>query len=184
VPVLGFSALQLSPDRDPLAPHAQAPRPQDENLATLARRGLLRGLPPSLLDRPPRIAADDATSRAALGYLHGNCGHCHNEGALGGVELSLAQKAAASRESAELALASLVGHASRFRPRDAAAVQRVVPGRPESSVLVARLKTTNPSARMPPLGVQVADREGIGLLERWIREALSPTRTTSLEKKP
>src|SRR5690606_542158 len=26
-PVLGFSALQLSPDRDPLAPHAESPRP-------------------------------------------------------------------------------------------------------------------------------------------------------------
>jgi mono/diheme cytochrome c family protein len=176
VPVLGFSALQLSPDRDPLAPHAQAPRPGHENLSTLAQRGLLRDLPAALLEKPPRIAAADATARAALGYLHGNCGHCHNDGALGGVELSLAQKAAAPRESAELALASLVGHASRFRPREAAAVQRVVPGHPESSVLVARLKTTNPSARMPPLGVQVADREGIGLVERWIREVLPSTR--------
>jgi mono/diheme cytochrome c family protein len=181
VPVLGFSALQLSPDRDPLAPHARPPRPQDENLATLARRGLLRGLPSALLEKPPRIAAGDATSRAALGYLHGNCGHCHNDGALGGVELSLAQKAASPGESAERALASLVGHASRFRPREAAAVQRVVPGDPESSVLVARVKSTNPSARMPPLGVQVADREGIGLLERWVREVLPPTRTNPLE---
>src|SRR5512139_1057368 len=39
VPVLGFSALQLSPDRDPLAPHAEAPRAEREDLATLARRG-------------------------------------------------------------------------------------------------------------------------------------------------
>ena len=36
VPVLGFSALQLSPDRDPLAPHAESDRAERES--ALARR--------------------------------------------------------------------------------------------------------------------------------------------------
>ncbi len=53
VPVLGFSALQLSPDRDPLAPHAEGS--VDTNLTTLTARGLLRNLPPDL--QAPRIAA-------------------------------------------------------------------------------------------------------------------------------
>ncbi|MGZ8256119.1 MAG: hypothetical protein ACXWVT_14790, partial [Burkholderiaceae bacterium] len=88
VPVLGFSALQLSTDRDPLAPHAERPRPGQLDLRSLAARGLLRGLPAELLATPPRIEASSPTARAALGYLHGNCGHCHNAaGALTGLEL-------------------------------------------------------------------------------------------------
>ncbi len=73
--VLGFSALQLSPDRDPGALHADA---GGVDLTYLVEKGLITGLPKSLLDKAPRIAAASPTERAALGYLHGNCGHCHN----------------------------------------------------------------------------------------------------------
>ncbi|QVM88477.1 hypothetical protein I0D68_07910 [Pseudomonas lalucatii] len=45
VPVLGFSALQLSPDRDGLAPHGQAVEADPVNLEGLLTRGLLRDLP-------------------------------------------------------------------------------------------------------------------------------------------
>ena len=90
VPVLGFSALQLSSDRDPLAPHADARTSID--LAGLVARGLIRNLPPSLLSTPPRIEANSPAERAALGYLHGNCAHCHNDnGAPAPVDLTLAQ---------------------------------------------------------------------------------------------
>jgi hypothetical protein len=37
-------------------------------------------------------------------------------------------------------------------------------------MLVLRLRSTSPLARMPPLGVQVVDDEGVGLVERWIAE--------------
>ena len=169
VPVLGFSALQLSPDRDPLAPHADPARPQMTDLQTLAARGWLRNLPPALLASPPRIQAASATARAALGYLHGNCGHCHNAaGALSGVELVLAQQADANARSAEQTIASLLGHSSRFRPNGAASAQRVAMGHDGDSVLMLRMKSTNPLARMPPLGVQVIDQEGVALIERWI----------------
>ncbi len=85
VPVLGFSALQLSPDRDPLAPHAEPARNDHANLSNLVASGRLRNLPRRYVEQPPRIAAASPTERAALGYLHGNCGHCHNDaGALTG----------------------------------------------------------------------------------------------------
>jgi hypothetical protein len=174
-PVLGFSALQLSPDRDPLAPHAETTSPALADLRSLAASGVIRNLPQKLLNSPPRIAAASPTARAALGYLHGNCGHCHNDvGALASVDLSLAQRAAAPGESAERTLKSLLGHSSRFRAHDGKATQRLVAGSNEESVLAVRMKTGNPMARMPPLGVQVADQEGIALIERWIRTA-TPT---------
>jgi HAD superfamily hydrolase (TIGR01509 family) len=69
-PVLGFSALQLSPDRDPLAPHADAKTAQFADLKSLAARGVIRNLPRALLETPPRIAAASPTARAALSRLH------------------------------------------------------------------------------------------------------------------
>ena len=169
VPVLGFSALQLSPDRDPLAPHADPARPGMTDLRSLAARGWLRNLPQEFLASPPRIQGASATARAALGYLHGNCGHCHNAaGALTGVELVLAQQADANARSAEQTIASLLGHSSRFRPNGTASAQRVATGHDGDSVLTLRMKSTNPLARMPPLGVQVIDQEGVALIERWI----------------
>jgi len=172
-PVLGFSALQLSPERDPLAPHADPKTTQLADLKSLAARGVIRNLPQALLDAPPRGAAGSPTARAALGYLHGNCGHCHNDsGALASVELSLQQQAAAPKESAERTLKSLLGHSSRFRPHDGSQSKRLVAGNDADSVLVVRMKTSNPMARMPPLGVQVADSEAIALIERWIKTDL------------
>lgn len=175
VPVLGFTALQLSPERDPLAPHADPKRPGQLDLRSLVARGLLRGLPAEVLATPPRVEAASPTARAALGYLHGNCGHCHNAaGALTGLELVLAQQVARDARSTEKTLQSLLGHSSRFRPQGAEATQRIATGH-GSSVLTLRMKTDNPLARMPPLGVQVVDTEGVALIERWIAGDLHTT---------
>jgi hypothetical protein len=181
VPVLGFSALQLSPDRDPLAPHAQPPRAGTVDLRTLAASGVLRNLPPSLLDAPPRVRASTPTARAALGYLHGNCGHCHNAaGALTGLQLVLAQQADQASRSADTVIASLLGHSSRFRPHGSDASQRVARA-DGTSVLTFRMKTDNVHARMPPLGVRVVDAEGAALIERWISHELQRTSSTHQE---
>jgi hypothetical protein len=171
VPVLGFSALQLSSDRDPHAPHAEAPGVDHVDLRRLVSRGLVRNLPPSLLDKPPRVVASTATARAALGYLHGNCGHCHNAvGALAGLDLVLAQSAAPRVREQDATLQSLVGRASRYRERGADSSKRLVPGRADASVIAIRMQSTNPFARMPPLGVEIVDGEGLALVQRWIQQ--------------
>jgi hypothetical protein len=173
VPVLGFSALQLSPDRDPLAPHAEPARKEHPNLSNLVVSGRLHNLPRHYVDQPPRIAATSSTERAALGYLHGNCGHCHNDaGALTGLELVLAQQADAAAQSSERTMQSLLGHSSRFRPQGADSAQRIA-REGGTHVLTLRMKTNNPLARMPPLGVQQFDAEGVALVERWINQHLS-----------
>lgn len=111
---------------------------------------------------------------AALGYLHGNCGHCHNDSALPALELSLAQQASNPKASAARTHASLIGRASRFRPRGAADPQRLVPGHPERSILVSRMKSDDRLTRMPPLGVSVVDAAGVALISRWIEHELQP----------
>jgi hypothetical protein len=104
----------------------------------------------------------EAKLPAALGYLHGNCGHCHNDAALPALDLSLLQKSDA-KASAARTYASLIGRPSRFVPHGAAKAERV-------DVLVARMKSNDPLTRMPPLGVSIVDAEGVALISRWILE--------------
>jgi hypothetical protein len=174
VPVLGFSALQLSADRDPLAPHREPASGTD--LASLVARGWLRNLPETLLERPPRITAATPTERAALGYLHGNCGHCHSvpsaTGASVPVPVVLAQDLA-GRAARDRVLNSLVGAASRYRGLGASGVtQLVTPGDARHSVLPARLRSRDPRVQMPPLGTTIPDANAIELIERWINDEL------------
>lgn len=168
--VLGFSALQLSPDRDPFAPHAEPKRSDELDLTTLIARGLIRNLPQTLLDLAPRINARSATERAALGYLHANCGHCHNAvGPLASLDMVLAQSALTSNNSSAQVLRSVVNTPSEFRPQGHA-LMRITPGNPNSSVLALRMGSRNPIEQMPPLGTQLIDDEGMALITRWIQE--------------
>lgn len=171
-PVLGFSALQLSDDRDPEAPHAEARSPQDLGLNDLVAQGLLRGLPQALRDTPPRIAAPTPRARAALGYLHANCGHCHNaDGPLASLEMVLAQPAMGQPYDRNRTLATLAG-------------TRATPDNPQASPLLRRLRAANPNTRMPPLGVQLPDAGALVTLEAWIGHDFPATApaTTPLRK--
>lgn len=175
VPVLGFGALQLSPERDPA--FASRAGGGGVDLRELVARQRLRGLPASLLEQPPRIAAATPVERAALGYLHGNCAHCHNtSGQQAPVRLTLAQSVADPKGSHAAVLASMVRAPARYRPHGAPAdPQLVVPGHETSSVLLDRMRTREPRVRMPPLGTEVPDLEGLALVTRWILDDL-PTR--------
>lgn len=171
-PVLGFSALQLSPDRDPNAPHAEARPSGAIDLPGLVERGLLRNLPSHYLERPPRIAAPTATARAALGYLHANCGMCHNRvGPMASLGMSLTYLLGRPEGEPPAALWTTAGQPSQFKVPDVMdldAEQRIFPGDPDRSVLVARMSSRDPFLQMPPLGTRLVDGEAIELIRRWI----------------
>jgi hypothetical protein len=154
-PVLGFSALQVSP-------------------AELVERGLLRNLP-GAHRQLPQIAARSPGERAALGYLHANCGHCHNRSGAGvPLNLTLAQSAAQPEASRADTLASLLAVAGRFRtPAWPGAAHLIEPGQPALSTLALRMRSRDARLQMPPLGTDIADDEGLRLVERWIRHDLS-----------
>jgi hypothetical protein len=171
--VLGFTLLQLSPDRDPLAPHAAAAG-EDVDLASLAAGGLLQGLPRRHLVDPPRIAARTARERAALGYLQGNCASCHNaSGPLADLGMSLEAPVGTARTPG--ARETAVGVPSRYRPpgTDGAAL-RISPGDPAASVLVRRMSSRHAAVQMPPLGTAAVDEEAVRLVSDWIRELPAP----------
>ncbi len=91
--------------------------------------------------------------RAALGYLHGNCGHCHNATALETTGLFLAQSARDPERAAEKTRESVASHARE---------------------ILRRVRSGNRYVRMPPIGVTVADTRGLEPVERWIRTDLQP----------
>jgi uncharacterized repeat protein (TIGR03806 family) len=100
----------------------------------------------------------------ALSYLMVNCGHCHkptgsasNSGLFfddhkgGGAALGIGKRpVAAGRGSGNFDFV-------------------IEPGHPERSILIHRMKSTDPGVAMPELGRATAHDEGIRLLEEWIR---------------
>jgi hypothetical protein len=114
--------------------------------------------------------AATATERAALGYMHGNCGHCHNDrGSLQSIGLVLRQGVGSADQPA---VASTVGQPVK-KPapgQSPNAVLRVEPGYADRSGLTQRVSSRYPPLQMPPLGTELVDDEAVALLYRWIAE--------------
>lgn len=169
--VLGFSALQLSPDRDPRAPHAETPARDSVDLSTLVERGVVRNLPAELVARAPRIEAHGARERAVLGYLHANCGACHNDtGPLASLGQSFEYTLRGTHGAEPAAIRTTLDVASRTR--SAMRAVRIRPGDPDASDVLRRMTSRSPLDQMPPLGTHCADDEAVQLITLWIREDL------------
>jgi hypothetical protein len=168
--ILGFSALQLSTDRDPGAPHAETLRDDMLTLRTLSDEQMLEPARPELVTAPPRIQVPDARSRSVLGYLSTNCGSCHNqESAIANLGLTLKAShlgAGFSRLADQETSKWLIPKAGEGESR------YVTPGNPELSAILVRMKSRRPSSQMPPLGTVLHDKEAIALVTEWI-EGLS-----------
>jgi hypothetical protein len=167
-PVLGFGALQLSPDRDPNALHREVRPAAAVDLKVLLEMGLVRNLPITLSSPWPRIAAPSPTARAALGYLFGNCAACHNaEGPLAGLGLDFDQRFG-SDGGADRVAQSTIGRFSHFQLPGETESQRIAAGDPARSTVFFRMASRKPNEQMPPLGTHQVDRDGLTLIKRWI----------------
>lgn len=175
--VLGFSALQLSPDRDPLAPHAEPLRDGDPTLPTLVAGRRLRRLPARMLRTPPRVAAETPRGRAALGYLHANCSICHDSvGPMRSLGVSLRHALGARSQRDEPAIAG-VGRATRYAiPGARGRSVWIDPGSPGTSAALARMASRTAVGQMPPLGTEIPDAEALALVRGWIEEDLREPR--------
>ena len=175
--ILGFSALQLSSDRDPDALHAIAPDPGSLDLDELQRRGWIRSLPKAIATHAPRVRAATPTERSALGYLHANCSNCHNSQSLiADLGLSFVVHADGTPD----ALATAVGKPSHYHPTGTSIDVHIVPGNPDASLVMARISNRGNVRQMPPMDSHLADADAIALLSRWIRElAATPASESS-----
>lgn len=171
-PVLGFTALQLSDDRDPAAPHTEPLAPAMLTVKTLVAEQLLDPPRPELAAHPPRIPGD-ARMRAALGYLTGNCGHCHNEQSLvATVRYPLLMPPYASSDDLTRTIGKLLTRTAKWDLPQAppGTTAFVAPGAPDLSALLVRMRSRRPSSQMPPLGTVVPDRQAVDLVSAWIED--------------
>lgn len=170
--VLGFDALQLSDDRDPLA-EEELPAGA-VTLNVLATEGRLTVAPATA----PRIHARTAAGRWAMGYLHANCGNCHNpQGTSATLGLFLRHSESAQSESGEPAYATTVNRLTRVYTVPGTSLgrdsYRVHGGAPELSAVLVRMRTRGGDA-MPPMATEVVDETALGLLRDWVRSLPPP----------
>ena len=172
--VLGFNALQLSDDRDPLAPHAEPLTAGALTLRGLVKTHRLNPPRPELALHPPRIRESNPVARAAVGYLSANCGGCHNDRSpldrLGLVLLHDVAGDFSKERNPEPAHRTSINATGNYIvggvPPDSSRI--VAPGAPERSALLQRMRSRRPSSQMPPLGTAIADEEAADLVRRWI----------------
>ncbi|HWU86750.1 MAG TPA: SO2930 family diheme c-type cytochrome [Kofleriaceae bacterium] len=161
---------------DVLGPKARLlnrPGPEGSGVAnqlqTLIDRGALAGAPPPA-SWPRGVAVMDPASgtleERARAWLDVSCGHCHNArgGAArtSGLYLDLAQT-----DLHELGLCKApvaAGRGSGGRRFG------IVPGQPDASILVFRIESTEADVKMPELGRNLVDAEGVALIRQWIAQ--------------
>lgn len=130
----------------------------------LAPTGSLSSALPWLSPEPSRPFAElpepESPDAPVLGYLVGNCVHCHNgsNGAASSFDLR-----------PDVALQNLI-EVPTASSATAAGI-RVTPGDPEASVLFLAMRGSEDREikDMPPLGVALRDARGLALFEDWIR---------------
>lgn len=160
--ILGFGALQLDYTN---------PTAGEIDLAGAIANGWLTAPPTGSTPYFPLPTDGTADAQEALGYLHANCGHCHNPtsdvymsngipmvlrlsvGALGSVAQTAAYQTAVGQDAT-----TIQGGLSKI----------ITPGAPDQSQLIYRFESANPAVRMPPIAVEMFDPDASTTLRTWI----------------
>lgn len=173
--ILGFSALQLSDDRDSLAPHSEEITPEMITLSGLVERGVFKNLGEGTYAHAPAIKAATPRARASLGYLWSNCGGCHNASdplASVGMILKLPLDSMFANRPVDLPTVIACRSTYQIPGLPEGESYRVLPGDPTKSSLVFRMGSRNPIRQMPPLGTKIVDVKALELISEWVSEDL------------
>ncbi|MBX3260019.1 MAG: PQQ-dependent sugar dehydrogenase [Labilithrix sp.] len=140
-----------------------ADRRRANQLATLDHVGLFEE-PIGEAATLPRFPAREDTAAApeewARAYLHANCSHCHRPGGPGRGNADLRFSSPLAETGCDsAAFFDVIG-------REDARV--IVPGDPDGSVLVARMRGEQ-TGRMPPLATSVVDERAVQQIRAWIK---------------
>lgn len=138
----------------------------ENQLLKWQQAGLLEGLPP--LREVDKLAVwDDPTTGSldarARAWLDINCAHCHNPH-------GPANTSGLSLDAYETDPAALgVNKAPVAAGRGAGDLNYdIVPGKPEASILLYRIASTEPGVSMPEIGRSQVHEEGVALIREWI----------------
>jgi uncharacterized repeat protein (TIGR03806 family) len=132
-------------------------------IADWSARGILSGAPASPPTVPLATDGSPPLSDRARAWLDVNCAHCH--------------KADGSASNSGLFLdwteTDPTGWGVHKRPTAAGRGSGqhlfvIEPGKPDQSILVHRMASTEPGVMMPELGRTVVDSQGLALVREWI----------------
>jgi hypothetical protein len=150
-PIIGFDELRLN--------HTLPDQTESQLEQVIARQWL---------STPPPLPFEEVSGgrnpleTEILGYMHGNCGHCHN-----GAESAENITRVFSLRYRDF-VANTIGRMTEGRTRTGI---RIVPGMPDASILFLAFQrdTNDPELnRMPLIGVQVPDAAVVANLRDWI----------------
>ncbi len=114
-------------------------------------------------------APGDPIAAAALGYLHGNCGHCHNERGSARPDTDMILRLGMTELTPEATSAYLttIGVDTQYF-RDPMRPKRVVAGDPDKSALLFRMLQRGDTRQMPPIATEHIDETGAAAVRAWI----------------
>jgi uncharacterized repeat protein (TIGR03806 family) len=148
------------------------PENTENQLLSWQKAGIIQGLPAieqvpkaPIWNKPETGSIDE---RARI-WLDINCAHCHRLGGpaqTSGLNLSI-------HESDPLAMGILktpiaAGRGSGNRKFD------ILPGKPDESILVYRIESTDPGEMMPEVGRKTTHKESVELIKEWIKQIQKP----------
>jgi uncharacterized repeat protein (TIGR03806 family) len=155
-------------DGDELVPIGLRPYSFDheDQIARFTADGILIGAPaPTSEPRAPAwddASTGDVTGRARA-YLDANCGYCHSEaGAARTSGLYLR-----SEETDPLALGICKRPVAAGRGSGGLRFD-IVPGEPDESIVIHRMRSTEPQTMMPEIGRSLAHDEAVDVVAQWI----------------
>ena len=167
--IIGVSAIQLS-GSSAAAGDAGADAGDAGDAGTPS--ALLQLAAMNLLSVPPAgdfTVPGSGNVQNALGYLHGNCGHCHNDrsGLAGQTAMRLRVSTTNTTPQDTPTYKTAIGLKTRhIMPPDVDTA--VVPGLPDQSQLYLRATSRGNGWAMPPLATKEVDAVGSVTLRNWI----------------
>jgi uncharacterized repeat protein (TIGR03806 family) len=134
-------------------------------LQTLVDLGYLNAWPGDVAtpETADFLDASSPLAERARDYLDINCAHCHNPvgpADTSGLHLNYDAPADANLGLCKLPIAAGGGTGGRRHT--------IVPGQPDSSILLYRMEIVDPASLMPELGRSTVHDEGVALISDWI----------------
>lgn len=133
-----------------------------EQSRALQNKGWLAA-PLTVLPDPSYLDATLDIGARALAYLDMNCGHCHNPQGPADTSALVLDGSHASLTAMGVCKPPVAagGGAGDLR-------YSIVPGAPAQSILLYRMRSSEPDEMMPELGRSLVHREGVDLISDWI----------------
>lgn len=147
----------------PIGPSARQLN-RDGQLQKWKALNFVEGLPAT--DLPQMVAYENsaaAVADRARAWLEINCAHCHRpdgQAKTSGLHLSADITSAMALGVGKAPVAAGKGSGGRNFS--------IVPGRPDESILVYRIESTDPGVMMPEMGRKLVHKEGVELVRQWI----------------